>query len=239
MPARQHAQMEAHARADAERQRRLQEDWETYQREAVRREQEAAQENARLDDLIQGLSAGRPDAVEEYLGIVFGNSIYPDDLVAVSEYSFDGSTQELRMALALPRQDQLPGERGYKYSKSTDEIMSTPMPLREQKERYAGLVRKSTLRTVHEVWESDRNGHVATISLVGYVEHVDPATGRDARTPLIAVAVARETFVGIDLSRVDPEQTLRHLRAVVSKDPYGLVPIDLGPSVVAHASVGT
>ena len=217
VPARQYAQMEAHASAEAERQRRLQEDWEAYQREAMQREQMIAQENARLDDLIQGLSAGHPDAVEEYLGIVFSKSIYPDDLVSVSEYSFDGSTRELRVELAFPRPDQLPTERGYKYAKSTDEITSSPMALREQKDRFASLIHKSTLRTIHEVWESDRDGHVATISLTGHVQHVDPATGRDVRTPLVAVAVPRETFVAIDLSRVEPGQTMRHLRAVVSR----------------------
>lgn len=79
----------------------------------------------------------------------------------------------------------------------------------------------------------DRAGHVATISLTAFVEHADPATGRDVRTPLL-VAVARERFTAINLGKVEPAETLRHLNAVISKDPWRLVAIDTGRGVRSH-----
>lgn len=234
VPMRQFAQLEAHRQAEAQRQQRLEADWATHQEGVAQREAKVEGENQQLDALIRDLAAGRPEAVEEYLGIVLGNSVYPDDLVSVGDFAYDGPTRELRIDLQLPRPDALPTDRSYKYVRTKDEIALTAQTVKEQRERYAALVANTTLRTLHEVWESDRHENVATISMTGYVEHVDRATGRETRTPLIAVAAARETFVGIDLSRVDPSETLRHLNAVVSKDPHGLVAIDLGRGVRGH-----
>jgi restriction system protein len=53
-------------------------------------------------------------------------------------------------------------------------------------------------------------------------------------TPLVAVAVDRSTFEDIDLRRVAPPETLRHLGAVVSKNPHAFTPIKLAPGVRAH-----
>ena len=234
VPMRQFSQLEMHRQAEAARTQRLQADWDEYQAGVAQRERDVAAENDRLDALIRDLASGQPAAVEEYLGIVLGNSVYPDDLVSVSDYSYDGQSRELRISLQLPRPDQLPTERSYKYVKAKDEIAITAQTLKEQRDRYAELVRNCTLRTLHEVWEADRSGHVATISLTGHVDHVDSATGRDVTTTLIAAAVARESFTGLDLSRVNPADTLRHLNAVVSKDPYGLASIDQGIGVRGH-----
>ena len=49
--------------------------------------------------------------------------------------------------------------------------------------------------------------------------------------PLIAVASDRETFEHIDLSNIVPLATLDHLKASVSKNPFGLVAIDLSRGV--------
>ncbi|MBA3403874.1 MAG: hypothetical protein H0U13_04165 [Gemmatimonadaceae bacterium] len=128
----------------------------------------------------------------------------------------------------------MPTEREYKYTKAKDETTAVPQSPKEQRQRYADLVSNSTLRTMHEIWESDRHGHVKTISLTGLVEHVDAATGRDARTTLMAVAASREQFEQLDLSRVKPADTLRHLNASVSKDMHALVPIGSATSVRGH-----
>jgi restriction system protein len=234
IPMRQYQQAEAYRRAEAERQQRLQDDWTRYQAGVQEREAAAAAENQRLDGFIAALTSGHPAAVEEYLSIVFGNSVYPADLVSVADYAYDGASRELRIELQLPRPDELPREKSYRYVKAKDEIVATDQTQKEQRDRYASLVMNSVLRTLHEVWESDRAGHVATISLTAFVEHVDPATGRDVRTPLAAVAVARERFTAIDLSRAEPPETLRHLNALMSKDPWRLVAIDASRGVRSH-----
>ncbi|MBA3403873.1 MAG: hypothetical protein H0U13_04160 [Gemmatimonadaceae bacterium] len=77
LPMRQLEQLEAHAAAEAERLHRFEADQAAYRQECEAREQQIQSENAALDALIQGLALGHQEAVEEYLGIVLGNSVYP------------------------------------------------------------------------------------------------------------------------------------------------------------------
>lgn len=234
VPMRQLAQLSQHKQAEDVRQAALAADRTRYDEECALRQRVAEESNASLDELICDLERGTSEAIEEYLGIVFGNSVYPDEWPWPPAYTYDADTRELNIKLAFPAPTDLPTERQFKYVRASDEITATAQTQKEQKERYAALVSNMTLRTVHEVWEADRGGKVASISLVGSVAHVDPATGKDTATPLIALAVDRATFEELDLRRVAPSETLRHLSAVVSKNLHALSPIKLAAGVRAH-----
>ncbi|MCA0143350.1 hypothetical protein [Blastococcus sp. LR1] len=234
IPMQQLTQLSEHKNAEDARQSKLAFDRSRYDSECAQRQREADEANASLDELIRDLERGTPDAVEEYLGIVFGNSVYPAEWPWPPSYSYDPDTKELSIQLKFPAPGDLPTVRQYKYVRTSDEITTAAQTQKEQKERYAALINNMTLRTLHEVWESDRGGKVDSISLVGSVSHVDPATGKDTATPLVAAAVDRRTFEDVDLSRVAPAETMRHLGAVVSKNPHALTPITLAPGVRAH-----
>jgi restriction system protein len=234
VPMQQLAQLAEHKSAEEARQAKLATDRARYDEQCKQRQHEVDESNASLDELIRDLESGAPEAVEEYLDIVFGNSVYPAEWPWPPAYRYDAETQELAIELAFPAPDDLPTVRQYKYIRAKDEITATAQTQKEQRERYAALVNNMALRTLHEVWEADRGGKVASISLVGSVAHVDPATGQDTTTPLVAVAADRRTFEDIDLRRVAPAETLRHLGAVVSKNPHALTPIKLSPGVRAH-----
>jgi restriction system protein len=234
VPMQQLAQLSEHKQTEDARLANLAADRARYDEQCAQQQREAEEDNASLDELIADLERGTPEAIEEYLGIVLGNSVYPADWPWPPAYTYDADTRELSIELEFPAPEQLPTERAFKYVRASDEITSTSQTQKEQKERYAALVNNMTLRTLHEVWESDRRSKVDSISLIGSVSHVDPATGKDTATPLVAVAVDRATFTDIDLSRVAPAETLRHLGAVVSKNPHALTPIKLAAGVRAH-----
>jgi restriction system protein len=228
VPMRQHEQMNRFHAADADRQRRLASDYAAYEAQCRQRQQEVDAHNAQLDELIAKLKARDPEAVEEYFGIVFGNSVYPDSISATIhiEHSYQPQEKELELVIGFSAPSDLPTARSYRYVKAKDEITETPQPAKEQKDRYSNLVFSIVLRTLHEVWESDRLGHVDTIALTGGVQHLDPATGRTTTTSLVAVAVDRAEFEALELAHVTPAETLKHLKADVSKNPHALTPIE-------------
>jgi len=234
LPMQQLADLAEHQKAEEARKVNLTADRVRYAEECAQRQREADEFNASLDELIGDLERGTPQAVEEYLGIVFGNSVYPTEWPWPPAYSYAADTKELTIQLEFPAPGDLPSLRQYKYLRAKDEITTTDQTQKEQRERYAALVNNMTLRTLHEVWEADRGGKVDSISFVGSVSHADPATGKDTTTPLVAVAVDRRTFEDIDLRRVAPAETMRHLGAVMSKNPHALTPIKLSPGVQAH-----
>jgi restriction system protein len=234
IPMRQLEQLTAHKSAEDERMRRLAADRAKYDEECGPRQKEVDAANAELDTLIRNYEASTPEAVSEYIGIVFGNSLYPEDFPWSVDYDFDQHTRELRVSLEFPPPDEIPTVRQYKYVKATDEITESLQAQKEQRDRYKSMIENMILRTLHEVWESDRDGKIESISLAGGVQHIDPATGQDVFTPLIAVAVDRRTFSSIDLARVTPAETLKYLKAVVSKNPQALVRIDTSAGVRGH-----
>ncbi|MGA4692721.1 MAG: hypothetical protein ACI38R_04545 [Rhodococcus sp. (in: high G+C Gram-positive bacteria)] len=218
----------------------LRDRWRTYERERYRRlEQsmrvhEAAEErrlrdvevaNEKLDRLIAGLRRREPAALEEYVGIVLANSAYPECFDVVHEYSYNSEDRELKVSVAVPAPEEFPSTKSVRYVKASDEIVRTPLSATDLKRRYNNAVNQVALRTAHEVFEADREAVIDAVSLTVVADAVDPATGRDATVALLQLAVDRETFMALDLSRVEPAQTLKHLSAAVSKNPYGLVPL--------------
>ncbi|WP_370947021.1 hypothetical protein AB5J62_05550 [Amycolatopsis sp. cg5] len=228
IPRRQLVALEQHQAAEAERLRRLARDRQQYETECDERRRVVDEENARLDDLIARLARNEPAAVDEYIGIVFSNSIYPDAISANSDvdFSYSSDLRELSITLVFPPPEAIPTTKSFRYVRASDELAETRLTQKDLTTRYANLVDNMTLRTLHEIWESDRARRIDSISLVGGVNHVDAATGQDVFVRLVALAVAREDFARIDLARITPSETMKHLRAVVSKAPYRLTPID-------------
>lgn len=226
LPGRREAASAKHEAMEAERVQQLAAERERYEQECSAREAEVAEHNEVIDTLIANLGYGTTDAVQEYVGIVLANSVYPEHFEVEHDATFESSTAELQVRALVPGPDAVPDVKAYKYTKASDEITTTALSQKACKDRYAGAVHQVALRTMHEIFEADRRGLIQAISLEVGTETIDPATGNHTYIPFVAVAADRETFLGFDLSAVVPTATLEHLGAAVSKNPLGLVAAD-------------
>lgn len=231
LPERQRQLDAAHELAEQQRQQQLQAARAAYDEECRQREVAVEESNRALDQLIANLGYDVEDAIQEYVAIVLENSAYPDCFAVEHDFNFDSAHRELTLTVSVPEPSAVPSVREYKYVKAKDEIAATALTQKEQKERYANAVAQVALRTLHEVFEADRVGRIQTIALTVRTSAHDPGTGRMNDVPLIAVATDRSTFEHLDLSNVVPIKTLEFLNASVSKNPWGLVPIDLSKGV--------
>ena len=186
------------------------------------REDEAIAKNKELDELIANLGYGTKGAVEEYISIVLGNSLYPEHFPVEHEFVFSGSEAELTLKTLVPHPESLNTIKGYKYVKARDEIGDVQLSQKARKDRYVSAVHQVALRTAHEVFEADRRGIIQTISLEVGTIAADPATGQQAYIPFVAFGVQRDSFMAIELENILPASTLEHLGASVSKNPFGL-----------------
>lgn len=231
VPTLQLQQMQSHQVGDNERQAQLAVAQQTYDAECATRQATADESNAALDDMLAGLDVGAETAVQEYVTIVLGNSVYPDDFDVRHDFAFDAGLRELTLTVIIPGPEAVPATKAFKFTKSTDEITATDLPQKARKDRYASVVHQVALRTLHEVFEADRRGLIQTLSLTVVAESLDPAVGQMKATPLAAVAVDRARFEPIELAKVVPQATLAHLGALLSKNPLGLVAIDTSKGV--------
>ncbi len=231
IPARSERAAAQYQDAENDRLERLAEAQATYEAECAQREVEVAESNKQLDQLIANLGYDVEEAIQEYVSIVLGNSIYPDGFPVEHDFDFDSTHRELTLRVSVPAPSDVPSTKAFKYVRSTGEITETKLSQKDQKDRYAGAVAATALRTLHEVFEADRVERIQTISLTVMTEALDVATGQMTETPFVAVAVDRPTFESIELANVVPVATLQHLNALVSKNPFGLVGVDLSKGV--------
>lgn len=197
-----------------------------YAKECADREAEAARRNKELEELIANLGYGTADAIQEYVSIVLSNSVYPHHFPVTHEFEFSQATAELNLRVLVPAPGAVSDVKAYKYSKSSDEIVSTTLSQKESRERYASAIHQVALRSFHEIFESDRRGLIQTISLEVGANSVNPATGQPTYVPFVIAAAERQAFLALELSAVVPALTLEHLGAAVSKNPFGLVGVE-------------
>lgn len=225
LPARNAKLLEDHAAAEQQRAELLNAALAEYRSDCAKREHDVAEANERLENFKKSLAAGDPEAINEYIGIVLSNSAYPEVFQVDYEFEFDAELGELTVVVIVPPPSAVPNVKAYKYVAASDEVRETPCSQKDQRDRYNTAVAAVAIRTLHEVFESDREGRIQTVSLTVQTETVSPATGLVEAFPLIAAAADRQDFSKYDLRNVDPAQTLAHMRSQVSKNAFGLKPI--------------
>jgi restriction system protein len=196
-------------------------------KEKKRFHDELEKHNQGIDQFISNLAYGDADALQEYIAIVVENSIYPDHFSVSHEFSFEPASAELTMRVSIPSPATFPSIKAYKYIKTSDEVKETPLSKKEHKDRYCSAVYQIALRSFHEVFEADRRGLIRTISLEVGTNESDPATGKSGFIPFVGASSEKESFMEFDLSNLVPLATLKHLGAVISKDPTTLVAVDV------------
>ena len=218
--------MAKHAQNEQQRLEALEREQARYSQECQAREAAAVQQNQSLDELIANLGYGTPEAIQEYVAIVLGNSVYPEQFPVQHTFTFEPTTAELALRVSIPEPTQLPSVKLFKYVKASDEIVPVPLSQKECKDRYALALYQVALRSIHEVFEADRRGLIRTIALEVVTSAIDASTGIRGDVPLVIVGAERDVFMTFDLSAVVPEKTLARLGAAISKNPYGLIPAD-------------
>lgn len=231
LPAKNAALLDAHAKAEQKRANELAAAVAEYKAACIEREHEVAEANLKVDEFKQHLAAGDSGAINDYIGIVLANSVYPEAFEVDYDYLFDAELGELTIKVVVPPPSKVPAYKACKYIVATDEIKETACTQKEQRERYNNAVAAVAVRTFHEIFEADRDRRIQTVSLTVEAETINPATGLSDQFPFVAAAADRDEFGQYDLRNVDPLSTLAHMRASVSKNAWALKPISTARGV--------
>ncbi len=231
LPAKNAKLKQDHAVAQQKREDQLAAAEAEYRTACDERERAVTEANEKLKEFQEALLAGEQEAVTQYVGVVLGNSAYPAAFDVEHDYAFDAEFGELDVAVVVPSPASVPAIKSYRYVAATDEIRETLCSQKEQRDRYNGAIAAVALRTIHEVFESDREGRIKTIALTVQTEAVNPATGLFETFRFVAAAADRDEFSAFNLGGVNPHETLAHMRALVSKNAFGLKQISAARGV--------
>ena len=204
---------------EAERQRQIESLRAQFEQDKLRFIQRQDEHNAEVDEFERAYRQGNREAVIAYASMVLERSVYPESFAHEFQVTYSSESKELVIEFDLPTPDIVPLVAEYKYVKARNAIDSKARKQAEIKELYQDVIAAIALRTIHEVLESDQGNHVEVVTFNGFVQTVDPTTGRDIRPCLVSVRTTKERFEDIDLSRIDKRACLRNLGAHVSSRP--------------------
>ncbi len=181
--------------------------------------------NAEIDQFEAAYKKADVFAVESYNTMVLDCSEYPDKFPQEFRVAYVSESKQLIIDYQLPSMSIVPNLVEYKYVKAKDEIQSKPRKPKDVREQYEDLLMAVTLRSIHEVFEADQEGHLEIVTFNAYVEGVDAATGKDIRPYLISLRTTKDQFNEIDLAKVDKKACLRNLGAQISANPTEVTPV--------------
>ncbi|EDY48055.1 mrr restriction system protein, partial [Streptomyces clavuligerus] len=228
--------------AEADRQARLAEYRRQYDAWAGGLRAEIQQHNAGVARLVEGLRARDPESVVEYFSAaLYASTEWPQGLPRRLSAAFDRTAAQLVLAWELPGFAVVPGSRSVRYVAASDELKEVARPLARRRELYRDVLAQCLLLVLRDLFAADESGVLGSVVVSGFVDGVDPATGRRADVVVGTVTVAREDFTGLTLEQVSAVECLEGIRGRLSARPDtgaavrpDRLPQDIGADVVSH-----
>jgi restriction system protein len=214
-----------HSESEAERVEALAAAREAHEAELSKMRARGKAQHQEVEDFKARFAKGDPEAVTEYFSLVLGASSYPEGFPQTYRIAFVPESKQLVVEYEIPAASIIPTVRQYKYVKARDAIEESPRPATQVRALYAQVIAQTTVRSIHELFEADRDDRLETIIVSGYVNTIDPATGQPVRPHLVTVRASKDAFAKLDLAHVEPLACLKGLNASVSKSPSELVPV--------------
>lgn len=166
-----------------------------------------------------------PNVVTDYVDMVFARSVYPDWYSREWNIDFIGSTSTIAIDYGLPAPESVPTLKEVKFIASRDEFKDTFLSKTETLKMYDDLLYQITLRSIHEVFESDQVGAIDSVVFNGWVHSIDKATGKPITVCVLSVQSSKDEFLEIDLENVEPKTCFKALKGVGSSKLHGMMAI--------------
>ncbi len=196
-----------------------------YDRAKADYEEQQVADNASIDQLKVDFESGAPEAIERYVRIVLERSAYPQAITKDFDVLVDANSGTVEIDYWLPNPTEVPCVTGYKYVTTKRESQPVMMKKREFDQFYESIVCQVTLRTLHEVFESEYTGRAKTVVFNGWVEGIDTKTGHDFSSCIISCSSTREQFESLNLARVSPRDCIRNLKGLTAGPLANLAPV--------------
>ncbi|MGX1849355.1 restriction endonuclease [Streptomyces sp. NPDC055299] len=254
---RDRAQEEARARyeqdwyaaqaAESRRQAQLTAYRQQYDQWAAGALQDIRAHNSGIEELRRGLRDGDADAAVEYFSAALYSSIaWPEGFPRQVAAAYDPAARQLVLDWELPGYDIVPQTKSVRYMPTADQEKETARPAAQCRALYRDVLAQSMLLVLRDLFAADTHGTLESVALNGFVDDVDPATGRPARVCLATVMAPRGAFGLLRLEHVSAVECLTEgLRGQLSARPDqraavrpGRLPgdVDGGAAVVSHGT---
>ncbi|MFF2806118.1 restriction endonuclease [Streptomyces sp. NPDC058000] len=204
--------------------------------------------NAGIEELLAGLRTGDADAVVEYFSAaLYSGTSWPEGFPRQLSAGYDTAARQLVLDWELPGYDVVPAVKAVRYLPTADEERETARPAAQCRALYREVLAQSVLLVLRDLFAADTYGALDSVALNGFVDDVDPVTGRPATIFLATVLAPRNAVESYQLAQVSALDCLTDgLRGQLSARPDQRTPVrpgrrpdDIaGGAVVSHGADG-
>lgn len=174
-------------------------------------------DNLLIDNLKLNYMSKDKVSVEKYCNMVLQNSIYPKSLKFSWILKYQSSNSTMCIDLNIPSTERFEIIDNYKYSKKDKEIVKKPLSEAKYKKLYNKIFYQVCIRTIHELFESDKAKAIDTIIFNGIVKKMDKAVGVHRDVCIMSILTSKKEFLAINLKHVDASATFTHLGGISGK----------------------
>lgn len=168
---------------------------------------------------------GEQYPVVNYFQQVLSDSEYPERFSRSFELEYNPEKKVLIVDYQLPSIDQVPSLKEVRYVQTREEFDEKHISEAQRNRLYDNLLYQIALRTLHELYEADKDDVLSIIVFNGYVQSVDPATGHEIMPCVLSLQVNKEEFMQINLAKVGHKACFKRLKGVGSSKLHALAPI--------------
>jgi restriction system protein len=200
----------------------LQKAWELQMDEYYSKQNET---NLKIHALKDLYDAKDPIAIVEYCELVVNRSEYPENFPREVDLEYNAENKFLIIDYVLPSPDDLPKLMEVKYIAVKKEVKEYYLPDTQIVKMYDNAIYNIVLKTIYELFQSDKTDTIETIILNGWVKAINKATGKMTNSCIVSIQVKKAEFMDIDLVNVDPKICFKNLKGVGSSKLFGITPI--------------
>ncbi len=196
--------------------------WEVQKKEF---EQNQEKNNQKISDLKDKYYKLDPEAVTYYCDMILSQSIYPEYFPQTWDLEYQENSKMLVIDYSLPDIESLPTLKSVKYVATKDEFVESFISESNLNKIYDNLLYQISLRTIHEIFESDSALALDMLVFNGWVCSMNKATGQEVRACILSLQTSKDEYLAINLKHVDPKSCFKQLKGVGSSKLHGLSPV--------------
>ncbi len=197
-------------------------DWNNRKEEFIK-EQNAS--NEKIDEFKTNYFSKDPTSVIRYCEMVLTNLDLPDFVSNEFNIDYNPETKILIVDYMLPEIEAFPKIKEVKYVASRNELNEVYFNDATLEKLFDATVYKLVLRVLFEEFQADFSDSIIAISLNGWVNSLNKATGIRDNSCIVSIQVKKEALNSIDLRNVDPKACFKNLKGIGSSKLANITPI--------------
>ncbi len=179
------------------------------------------------------LAAGDAGFVADHFSSALSTAELPPEIPRDASVSFDSATGILSVDYRLPSPADLPSLSEVRFRDAQSDYLEVHLSDADVAAAYDSVVYQVVLQVLADLFAADDASRLRAVTFNGWLEAEDPASGQRRSIHTVALEVARDRFLEIQLHRVSPQACFEGLGGQCAGPPHQLLPI-LPISAGAH-----